>query len=153
MKYCSKCGTDKPFGAFGICNARPDGLSAYCRACKCRYKRKKSRAKAQAAFKQQNPEKVKLWSERTRRNRSARLIALKAERRAAKLNAMPKWVDKTAITKMYQGAKYLTRLTGIPFVVDHVIPLLSPVVCGLHSLDNLQYLTHSENSRKQNRIY
>ena len=35
--------------------------------------------------------------------------------------------------------------------VDHIYPLKSDWVCGLHTLENLQYLTALENSAKGNR--
>ncbi|MCK4826595.1 HNH endonuclease, partial [bacterium] len=36
-------------------------------------------------------------------------------------------------------------------VVDHIIPLQSEYVSGLHHPDNLQYLSLTENSAKQNK--
>lgn len=36
--------------------------------------------------------------------------------------------------------------------VDHIIPINSPLVCGLHVSWNLQYLTPEENARKGNRF-
>lgn len=113
---------------------------------------RKSHLASRAACKLRNPEKVKEWAKTTRRNRRGKLIALKAARRARKLKATPVWANTRAIRDIYEGAQYLTRLTGVQFDVDHIVPLLSPVVCGLHVEHNLQYLTHSENSRKQNQF-
>jgi 5-methylcytosine-specific restriction endonuclease McrA len=35
--------------------------------------------------------------------------------------------------------------------VDHVIPLRHPLVCGLHAIANLQYLTGPDNLKKGNK--
>lgn len=67
------------------------------------------------------------------------------KRKAAKLQATPPWVDLDAIRRIYE-------LCPLGLVVDHVIPLQSPVVCGLHVAWNLQYLTPKENQEKGNRL-
>jgi hypothetical protein len=73
--------------------------------------------------------------------------AKKARRRARKLQATPPWADQALMRDMYEEAVY-QRLT-----VDHIVPLGSPVVCGLHWEGNMQFLTAEENSRKGNRLY
>jgi hypothetical protein len=75
-----------------------------------------------------------------------------AFRKAAKLNATPPWCDLDAVAEVYQRARKLSLATGIAYEVDHIIPLRSKRVCGLHIPQNLQILTRTENRRKHNKL-
>lgn len=68
---------------------------------------------------------------------------------------MPRWLTaehKAQIRAMYLAARKLTKDTGIKHVVDHIVPLRSEVVCGLHVPWNLQILTHNVNCAKSNKL-
>lgn len=71
--------------------------------------------------------------------------------RSAKRRAIPAWANFEKILEIYREAVRLTKETGIPHHVDHIVPLQSKWVCGLHVETNLQILTKSENSSKSNR--
>lgn len=86
-----------------------------------------------------------------RRNRGATRALVRAQQ-ARKLRATPKWANLEAIKKIYDEAAMRTRSTGVQWVVDHIYPLKSPLVCGLHTEANLQILTREENSRKHNKM-
>lgn len=75
------------------------------------------------------------------------------KRYAAKLQAIPPWADLDAIKALYKLASDLTASTGVPHHVDHIVPLQSKYVCGLHVEANLQVLPSSINQRKSNRIW
>lgn len=92
--------------------------------------------------------RIKIWSQAN----PEKVRAKDARRRAMKLNACPSWTDHKAIEAIYAEARRLTRKTGILHHVDHIYPLVSPYVCGLHVAENLQILTESENLSKGNRI-
>ena len=79
-------------------------------------------------------------------------LEMSNQRRAAKNLATPSWYEgeKDDIIELYQEAKQLTNITGIPRHVDHIIPLRGEKVCGLHCLANLQILTGTENITKSN---
>lgn len=67
------------------------------------------------------------------------------------LKAIPAWADSAAIDAVYAKAKNLSEVTGFPWHVDHVVPLQSPLVCGLHCEANLQVLPWVVNLSKSNR--
>jgi hypothetical protein len=97
-----------------------------------------------------NPEKVKdkrlaWWN----RNQGARNFA-RMMYYARKIKALPAWADMKAIRAVYETAKSTTLSTGVEHHVDHIVPLQSEIVCGLHVSHNLQVLTADENRRKQN---
>jgi hypothetical protein len=71
--------------------------------------------------------------------------ARQAKRRARVLQAIPKWADILKIREIY-------KLCPKGYHVDHIVPLVSNVVCGLHCESNLQYLTAEENMQKSNKF-
>lgn len=88
---------------------------------------------ASRAYKKANPEKI--------RNKKR---AAQSKRRCAQLKRTPAWADLNAIADFYKNCPE-------GYTVDHIIPLQGKYVSGLHVLNNLQYLTGSENSAKGNR--
>lgn len=78
-----------------------------------------------------------------------------SNRRALKLKATPKWLteyDRSLIKDKFRLALLLEQETGIKHHVDHIIPLTSKIVCGLHVPDNLRVLTEKDNLRKGNKF-
>ena len=90
-----------------------------------------------------------LTAARARKYRRAdpgKFKAIKARYRAAKVQATPNWANPDAIRAYY------TLASAIPGThVDHIVPLVSKLVCGLHCETNLQLLPGPENQRKGNR--
>lgn len=72
---------------------------------------------------------------------------------AKKLLATPAWADRDKMLAVYEEATRLTLETGIEHHVDHIVPLKSKLVCGLHCEANLQVLPRTENIRKSNRVW
>lgn len=68
-----------------------------------------------------------------------------ALKRAKKRKATPAWADLEKIKEIYRQ-----RPQG--HHVDHIVPLVSPVVCGFHCEANLQYLPAKENMSKKNKL-
>lgn len=71
------------------------------------------------------------------------------------MRALPKWLTKehhTQIEAIYLQAQIWTEVTGVPYHVDHIIPLQGTHVCGLHVPWNLRVLKGEENLRKSNKV-
>jgi len=76
--------------------------------------------------------------------------ATNARRKALKRHATPAWADKEAIDSLYLIAA-INRERGLDLHVDHIVPLQSNIVCGLHCEANLKLMLASDNIRKNNR--
>lgn len=92
----------------------------------------------------QRKARKRLYRERNR----ALIASHAAKRKAAELRAMPPWADREAIRCVYDRAALLTKLTGIPHHVDHIVPLRARNACGLHVASNLRVITARENVRR-----
>lgn len=83
----------------------------------------------------------------------AHATAYAAKQRARKVQATPVWANKFFIDEIYDLANRRTKLFGFSWHVDHIVPLKSKLVCGLHCEANLQVITGSENCSKNNRYW
>lgn len=71
-------------------------------------------------------------------------------RHLAKRHRLPAWVDIDKIIDVYLEADRLTISTGVKHHVDHIVPLHSPIVSGLHWHQNLRAIPANENVAKGN---
>jgi len=126
-----------------------DRLRAYRAAT---YEKNKGKENAQATlYKAENKERLARYqADRLKQfpelNRFARSL-----RRAAEKAAMPKWADRKKMREIYAECVRVSEATGIPHHVDHIYPLKSDWVCGLHCEANLQILPAAVNQAKSNR--
>lgn len=79
--------------------------------------------------------------------------ATQNKRRARKICATPKWANETEISKLYATSKLMSELSGIEHSVDHIVPLKSKLVCGLHCEHNLAVIPAADNKTKSNRYW
>lgn len=63
--------------------------------------------------------------------------------------ATPKWADREAIRAIYKKSKNLGPL----FQVDHIVPIQSKYVCGLHVDNNLRIIEDYLNILKSNNYW
>lgn len=60
------------------------------------------------------------------------------------------WVDRKELAAIYRECAMVSKETGIPHHVDHIVPILHPDVCGLHVPWNLRIVPAVENMNKSN---
>ena len=109
---------------------------------------RKARAERHAADRERSLELHRMWVE----NNRGRKNAINAARRAAMLQATPTWADFDEISKVYMECARISKETGVPHHVDHIIPLKGKSVCGLHVAANLRIITAKENLKKSNKF-
>ncbi len=152
-KLCSTCKVEKELSEFHRNRRKSDGLSDTCKACAiARATRhysanKEARLAYIASWRERNKGKVNVYTARYRTKNGPECSARSRECHAAALNAVPAWIDRDTVIDFYREAEY----QGME--VDHIVPLNADTVCGLHWEVNLQLLTKSENSSKQNRFW
>jgi hypothetical protein len=109
-------------------------------------------AKNKAAYHIANAEKVASRQVAYRAANPHIIRALNAKRRAQKLQATPSWADTAAIKAIYEQASFMSKVLGEKQHVDHIYPLVSDEVCGLHVAANLQILSATDNIKKSNKL-
>lgn len=85
-----------------------------------------------------------------RKRESERRCINAKERLAIQRKALPRWADKQQIAEKYRTARKLSHKTGVKHHVDHIVPMISPLVCGLHVENNLQVVPAAYNVSKKN---
>lgn len=107
-----------------------------------------------------SPEKAKAWRERQapihakwKRDNAALEAGYQAKRRAAQLCATPAWANEFFMEEAYRLAALRTKMLGYPWHVDHIVPLQSKFVCGLHVHNNLRVIPGAENRAKGNQTW
>jgi hypothetical protein len=100
-------------------------------------------------------EETKEYKKRWKENNQVWVRADTKARRRKHREATPPWLtkkQKTEIRQLYQIAITMTKTTGEQYVVDHIVPLRSSDVCGLHVPWNLRVITQEENLKKSNKL-
>lgn len=101
---------------------------------------------------ERHQKRMALWH-RANREELRPYYAEKSRRRfATRLKATPSWADPEEILAIYEKCRDISLETGIKHHVDHIVPLVHPLVCGLHVHWNLQILTAYDNLSKSNKF-
>jgi uncharacterized protein YbcC (UPF0753/DUF2309 family) len=171
MKACTKCKANKIFSEFSKMKTGKFGLRSWCKSCDSKEAKKwqslnkdkaantskdwyeKNKTTASAAMRnwyQENKLKKKTAQKAWAVKNKDKVNASIASRKAKKLTATPDWANKEKISVIYEYAKLCTLVMKKSFHVDHIVPLVSTKVCGLHVEKNLQVLEASQNILKKN---
>jgi len=94
---------------------------------------------------QKSTEQARSWRAKNMPHVRSYRNKYKTQRRRFMKLATPKWADLEAIDRFYASCPPGHE-------VDHIIPFKAKNMCGLHVVENLQYLTPIENRRKANLI-
>lgn len=103
------------------------------------------------AWQKENPARVNQKNAAWDKANPHKANAKTARRRAALFRATPAWADEQKIQEFYFAANFLGMVTGEWYQVDHVVPLNSPLVCGLHCEQNLDVIPAIDNASKGNK--
>lgn len=110
--------------------------------------------KKRAYDEKRREEKRHLYREAGRRfakNNPAKVKAGTIERRQGIKQRTPAWANMAYMNLFYKIAKLEQERTGRKVHVDHIYPLKSSWVCGLHNEHNMQLLFAEDNIRKGNK--
>lgn len=117
------------------------------------YERNKDLVKARAAARPAEEKRRHryAYNDRNPEQRKAQTSLRKHRHR----EATPPWItpeQKKQMRGLYLEAQRFTKITGERYVVDHIVPLISECVCGLHVPWNLRVITQEENLKKSNKV-
>jgi hypothetical protein len=167
---CPICEQTKPDSEYYKTRGRPCGYCRACHALKAKAWKQANRDIERAIdrrSRERNLEKryarTRRWHAKNKDRVAARrklwaaenkdvIFANNAKRRALELWALPVWVDQQEVRKIYRAAALMSAVTGVKYHVDHIVPLKSPHVCGLHWEGNLQVIPAIDNMKKHNRL-
>lgn len=94
-----------------------------------------------------DPEQRRLWAAELQED-----ITPQLRRRILLRLGSPRWADREKMIAIYMERQRLVNQTGLPHDVDHIVPIVSHVVCGLHCEFNLRVITATANRRKSNKF-
>ena len=145
MPLCPICNIDKPLSEYYPHATHSSGRSYECKQCHL------DKAKE---YRERNKEKLKEKRREYLSGKGRDPEILKVRKNKPNMYR-PKWLSPAQLVEIERvrfRAIELTILTGVKHVVDHIVPLQHPEVCGLDVPWNMRAITEEENLRKGNKF-
>jgi len=155
LKVCFRCKEEKEVSEYSLKRGKPNAQCKKCKYAKDQIYRENNREmlanKSSAHWKQYKNTNRQKEVNRTKCEtyRKAHPHVFRyhtAKRRTSQLQATPFWANMDKIYEIYANCPE-------GYHVDHAVPIVHDLVCGLHVEFNLQYLTKHENLSKSNKFY
>jgi hypothetical protein len=108
--------------------------------------------KRASEFRKENPDYIKTYRDTYYKENKKYFILAAIERNKDLKLRTPPWSNLEEIRKIYEKCMEISSSTGIPYNVDHIIPLRGKEVCGLHTINNLRIIPKIDNQRKTNKF-
>jgi len=164
-KLCSRCNMSKPLSEFTSNPSTFDKKHSRCNKCRAelraiarkqnplkiskqkqisKQKHKETSYAKEKEWKQANPKRVYASNSKWRLANPGKWNAISRSYNLLKSKAMPTWVNKEIIYKIYENCPK-------GYQVDHIYPLKGKGFNGLHVPWNLQYLPTQINKSKGNK--
>lgn len=171
-KTCTRCGIAKLVDEFHKDASKRDGRRPDCKVCvkvvaasyyqanidrilesssKYYFNNRDKVLLRTAGWQAANQERARAAAAKWQADNRYKVQAASAKRRASLKRAIPRWANLADIQRFYACAAKVTKQTGVMAHVDHIVPLQSDYVCGLHWAVNLTIMTDAYNKRKGNR--
>jgi len=157
-KICVRCREEKPKTSefFFYRNKARGWLSSFCKVCKKEHRNENMSSELESQRRRRGLTKCRVCDADKPKghtycdgcNREIKRKTKKKDKciyRSRLRKATPAWADKELIREFYNE-----KPDG--FHVDHVIPIRGVLVCGLHVIENLQYLPAADNMSKSNKF-
>jgi hypothetical protein len=176
MKFCTSCKNKKSLEFFSFCKKSKDQLQDKCKDCAKLYMKKRyaetkhiqlekqkiyhvlnkeKRNISCSLYKKENHKKCLELQQKWKQKNKHKIYESNSLRRASKKNATPNWLSneqRWMIEQAFDIANIRSKITKLKWHVDHIVPLTSNVVCGLHVPWNLQVIEAKQNLKKYNKF-
>jgi hypothetical protein len=134
MKLCCKCRELMPIDMFYLDSRAASGIRGICTTCDNILNK---------VHRDANKEYYSVKKHEHYENNRAYYRAKKLKRDKSISTATPAWANLHTMNMIYSK-------TPAGYHVDHIVPINSDIVCGLHCEHNLQYLLAADNLSKSN---
>ena len=149
-KHCKTCREVRDIDYFPINKDGASGIYSVCKVCCAQ------RGKAQRdcpIFSKANKVRSAEYTRNNRDKANAKSALRRANRNRATMGFDEKEFEDFFLKEIYHLALLRESVTGVKWQVDHTVPLLSEMVCGLHWHGNLKLITAYENLSKSNKYW